>query len=142
MNIENVICKACHPGNFLSTNLFRKWSVFCCLNFCLNRFSRKLENATAIPIYLATEKARHLNKSCHYWISFNDNLSSGSCGDNILAYRLWEISERILIQTTGQFDSLLAEGDMFSSYTALSAPESEAQENDVVEDTRDLLEIV
>ena len=50
MNVENAICKACHPGNFLSTNLFRKWSVFCCLNFCLSRFSKKIVSPSRFQI--------------------------------------------------------------------------------------------
>jgi hypothetical protein len=83
-----------------------------------------------------------LTKTSHYWIRFNENLITGQCQDAVLAYRLWEISERILIQSTGSFDSLLTEGDIFSSYTAISAPEGETLETNEIINERDVLEIV
>ena len=37
--------------------------------------------------------------------------------DAVLAYRIWEISENILIDRTQTFDDFLAIGDKLSSYT-------------------------
>ena len=46
--------------------------------------------------------------------------------DSVLAYRLWEISESILIDRTSEFDDFLSKGDEFSSFTKLESDEEGA----------------
>ncbi len=43
-------------------------------------------------------------------------MKSKEIQNSVLAYRLWEISESFLIDSTSSFDTLLANGDDFSSY--------------------------
>ena len=52
---------------------------------------------------------------------------SQEANDSILAYRVWEISESILIDRTAEFDDLLSIGDKFSSYTKDLPPELHSQ---------------
>ncbi len=44
--------------------------------------------------------------------------------DCVLAYRLWEISECILIEKTKMFDDFLPNGDIFSSYREICYDEN------------------
>jgi len=74
------------------------------------------EIAAATPVFLATENRKNLNKYGHYWTNFNENMKSKEIQNSVLAYRLWEISESFLIDSTSSFDTLLANGDDFSSY--------------------------
>lgn len=46
-------------------------------------------------------------------------MSSQHINDSVLAYRLWEISESLLIERIKGFDTLLSEGDSFSSLTEI-----------------------
>ena len=78
------------------------------------------EHAAATPVYLGTEKVENLNKHCHYWMNFNENMNSKEIQNSVLAYRIWEISESVLISRTSTFDTLLANGDDFSSFTKIS----------------------
>lgn len=43
----------------------------------------------------------------------------------MLAYRIWEIAENILIDRTQTFDQLLSNGDHLSSYTLTETSKSE-----------------
>lgn len=144
LQVENLICKSCHPGNMLPTKFFQKWSVIFCLNILAKYFSKKIENAAATPIYLATEKIEYINKRCHYYINFCENMSAQQIQDSVLAYRLWEISESILIDRTQDFDTLLANGDSFSSLTKVVSvieQDSLLTENTVLNENPVLTEI-
>ena len=55
--------------------------------------------------------------------------TSEDANDQILSYRLWEISESILISKTKSFDNTLLSGDRFSSVTSLSLPNDEEDLN-------------
>lgn len=69
----------------------------------------------ALPVYLGTENK--LNRDCFYWNNFAECNPSAEAKDGVLAYRIWEISENILIDRTRLFDEFLAIGDKLSSYT-------------------------
>ena len=58
-----------------------------------------------------------ISRDCFYWNGFNECDPTPEANDSVLAYRLWEISENILIDRTNLFDDFLAVGDKFSSYT-------------------------
>ena len=58
-----------------------------------------------------------LNRDCFYWNGFNECETTTEAKDSVLAYRLWEISENILIDRTHMFCDFLAVGDKLSSYT-------------------------
>lgn len=54
--------------------------------------------------------------SAFYWNSLSPCEVSNEANDAVLAYRLWEISEAMLIDRTNSFDTYLQIGDEFSSY--------------------------
>lgn len=62
--------------------------------------------------YFANE---HMS-SAFYWNGLNPCEVSLEANDAVLAYRLWEISEALLIDRTNSFDNYLQTGDEFSSY--------------------------
>jgi NAD(P)-dependent dehydrogenase (short-subunit alcohol dehydrogenase family) len=117
MKITNLICKSCHPGNMLQTNLFTKYSSFRLLNTFTKYFVKSIEQAAATPVYLATVDSSKLKAECFYYINFTECLGSRNSYDHVLAYRLWETSESMLIENTKSFDNYLAIGDEFSSFT-------------------------
>jgi hypothetical protein len=78
-------------------------------------FSLKLLQGAAVPVYLGTESK--LSRDCFYWNNFSECNPSAMAKDAVLAYRIWEISENILIDRTSTFDNFLAIGDKLSSYT-------------------------
>ena len=51
---------------------------------------------------------------------------SAEANDSVLAYRLWEISERLLIERTAEFDDFISNGDQFSSLTKSNVPSTSA----------------
>ena len=71
-------------------------------------------------------------------------MSAQQIQDSVLAYRLWEISESILIDRTQDFDTLLANGDSFSSLTKVVSvieQDSLLTENTVLNENPVLTEI-
>ena len=58
-----------------------------------------------------------MKKDSFYYQNFAECDASNEAQDAVLAYRLWEISESLLIDRTNSFDSYLMYGDQFSSYT-------------------------
>lgn len=91
--------------------------------------------AAASPIMLATVEREYFGNastsSAFYWNGLNPCDVSVEANDAVLAYRLWEISEALLIDRTGSFDSYLHTGDEFSSYLARtnSSPSSSSNAN-------------
>lgn len=63
--------------------------------------------------YFASKQA----SSAFYWNGLGPCEASLEAADAVLAYRLWEISEALLIERTLAFDTYLQRGDKFSSYT-------------------------
>ncbi|RNA38788.1 WW domain-containing oxidoreductase, partial [Brachionus plicatilis] len=101
-------CKACHPGNLLPTKLYWNWTPYRILNLFTNKFSKTSEQAAAIPVLLATvERDYFQKKENFYWNSLTECNPSDEANDSVLAYRLWEISESILIKNTSSFDDFL-----------------------------------
>jgi len=78
--------------------------------------SKQKQQAAATPVFLATIKSRFLKKETFYYQNFLECDASNEAQDPVLAYRLWEISESILIERTSSFDDTLSVGDQFSSY--------------------------
>lgn len=124
LNILNsdVICKSCHPGNLLPTKLFQSWTTVRFLSLLTNRFSKSLEQAAAAPIYIGTTSK--LSRDCFYWNGFSECNASLEANDSVLAYRVWEIAESLLIDRTQSFDNFLAVGDKLSSYTLIETDKS------------------
>lgn len=87
--------------------------------FCLK------QQAAATPVFLATVKSKFLKKDSFYYQNFSDCDASNEAQDPVLAYRLWEISESILIDRTSSFDDTLSVGDQFSSYTTAYKTETD-----------------
>jgi hypothetical protein len=75
------------------------------------------QQAAATPVFLATVKSKFLKKDPFYYQNFLECDASNEAQDPVLAYRIWEISESILIDRTSSFDDTLSVGDQFSSYT-------------------------
>ncbi|CAF0728362.1 unnamed protein product [Brachionus calyciflorus] len=122
-NELNLICKSCHPGNMLPSKLFWNWLPFRCLSLVTEKFSKSLAQAAACPVMLATENFEYFKndkKDSFYWNSSAECNPSEEACDSVLAYRLWEISEAMLIEHTSSFDDYLSQGDQFSSYTKTS----------------------
>ena len=139
----DVVCHSCHPGNLLNTNLYKKllpiravikiasfftknmviifWISF--INICLNKKIAQQQQAAATPIYCAVaapEKSKVQEPGAVYKC-----VTSAEAQDAILAYRLWEISESVLIKKTQSFDNYLSNGDKFSSISSLSMPSND-----------------
>ena len=72
-------------------------------------------------MYLATANSADIPKDVFY---FNNLAECSASIDDVLAYRLWEISESILIDRVGSFDDYLSIGDQFSSYTKIEKSNS------------------
>jgi hypothetical protein len=92
--------------------------------FC---FQKLKQQAAATPIFLATIKSRFLKKETFYYQNFLECDASNEAQDSVLAYRLWEISESILIDRTSSFDDTLSVGDQFSSYVTSFKTDTETR---------------
>lgn len=117
-----LICKSCHPGNMLPTSLFHKWAPIRCLSLITGKLAKSLSQAAAMPVYVATSS--DLSRDCFYYNNMSECSGSPEANDSVLAYRLWEISERLLIERTSEFDDFISNGDQFSSLTKSSAVSS------------------
>ena len=82
------------------------------------------KQAAANPVFLATYDQRHFVDKSIYWNGLAECTPSVEANDTVLAYRLWEISENILINRTNEFDDFLSQGDAYSSFTKLDNDES------------------
>ena len=93
--------------------------------------------AAASPILLATIEptyfdSKQCSPSTFYWNGLVPCEVSDEANDSVLAYRLWEISEALLIDRTSSFDSYLHQGDLFSSLSkAIDTPESLSQSSSI-----------
>ena len=76
---------------------------------------------------MATLGRDQLSDYCYYWNNLVESSGSEESQDSVLAYRLWEISESILIDTTSSFDNLLATGDQLSSFRKIDAKHESIQ---------------
>ena len=112
-------------GKF-SKNLVRFLNLIIFLNFIFETKSNQ-EQAAATPIYLATLGRDQLSDYCYYWNNLVEGSGSEESQDSVLAYRLWEISESILIDTTSSFDYLLATGDQLSSFRKIDTKHESIQ---------------
>ena len=77
-----------------------------------------------MPVFVAINN--DLAKDCFYYNNLAECSASAEANDGVLAYRLWEISERILIERTAEFDDFISNGDQFSSLTKSSVPSTSA----------------
>ena len=75
-----------------------------------------------MPIFCAT--STDLSKDCFYYNNMSECNGSAEANDSVLAYRLWEMSERLLIERTSEFDDFIGNGDQFSSLTKSSVVSS------------------
>lgn len=74
--------------------------------------------AAAGAVLLGTvDNSYFKNEESFYWNGLYECEASEEAQDSVLAYRLWEISEALLIDRTTAFDSYLSAGDELSSYT-------------------------
>lgn len=87
------------------------------------------QQAAATPIFCAVSRDLDNVDGGIYWNSLYPCKPSIEAQDTVLAYRIWEISEALLINKTQSFDNLLSTGDKFSSVTALTMPNDEDELN-------------
>jgi hypothetical protein len=106
----------------LPTKLFSSWMLYKFLGVVSEKFSKSIGQAAATPILLATCETTFLNREKFYWNNMSECEPSDEALDPVLAYRLWEISENLLIEKTNHFDSFLRVGDQFSSITRIDTP--------------------
>jgi hypothetical protein len=106
----------------LPTRFFEKWTLYRFLGVFSSKFSRTIAQAAATPVYLATARNDCLDREKVYWNTLVETEPSEEALDSVLAYRLWEISESLLIDLTGKFDSYLRTGDKFSSVSQIDTP--------------------
>lgn len=66
--------------------------------------------------------SNYFKKDAFYYNCLAECNPSVEACDSVLAYRLWEISESMLIERTSSFDLTLSNGDEFSSYTRIDSP--------------------
>jgi hypothetical protein len=122
--ILDVICKACHPGNMLPTKLFQNWMLYRVLGIFSPKFSKSIAQAAATPVYLATARSECFARDKVYWNNLCETDPSDESLDAVLAFRVWEISESLLIDITTPFDAYLRVGDKFSSISKIDTPNS------------------
>ena len=77
------------------------------------------QQAAATPVFCAVDRNLDLMEGGLYWNNVSQCPPSVDAQDSVLAYRLWEISESLLIEKTEGFDTFFGDGDRFSSLTAL-----------------------
>jgi hypothetical protein len=90
---------------------------------------KSMPQAAATPVFCAVSKDLNNIEGGVYWNNLTQCKTSEDANDQILSYRLWEISESILISKTKSFDNTLLSGDRFSSVTSLSLPNDEEDMN-------------
>lgn len=127
----------------LPTKFFDKWLLYRFLNVFAQKFTKTIviltlkisepgfsfrlkfkSQAAATPVLLATIPTEYLKRENFYWNNLMEAQPSDEALDPVLAYRLWEISESILIERTSSFDTFLCNGDRFSSFTKIMTPAS------------------
>ena len=113
----------------LPTELFKEWGLYKYLSIFSGKFTKTLKQAASAPIILATAQNSFFKREQFYYSNFAEGETPAEEAlDPVLAYRLWEISESILIECTSSFDSYLRVGDHFSS---LNIIEDNAETDDV-----------
>ena len=90
---------------------------------------KSMAQASATPVFCATSRDLNNIEGGSYWNNMTQCKPSDDAHDPILSYRLWEISESILINKTKSFDNTLLSGDRFSSVTSLSFSNDEEDLN-------------
>jgi hypothetical protein len=110
----------------LPTKLFQNWMLYRVLGIFSTKFTKTISQAAATPVYLATARNDYLARDKVYWNNLCETDPSDESLDSVLAYRLWEISESMLIDLTSSFDVYLRVGDKFSSISKIDTPHSTA----------------